>query len=390
MTVAFVSPSLSRDAGGIFEIERSLARALHRSTPADVEVLGLRDEHTDADRDAWAPLDPQVFGTVGPSAFGYAPGLLDALHATGADLAHLHALWMYTSVATLRWHRRTERPHVVTINGMLDDWALRNARWKKWIAGTLYENSNLQAAACIQVNTEAEREAVRRYGVDGPVCVVPNGVALPDDPSPGAPPWAGEIPVDANVLLFLGRLHPKKGLEELLDGWAEWGSSAGDESWHLAVVGWDDGGHAEGLRERVRTNELDEAVHFLGPLFGEDKAAAYTHADAFVLPSHSEGFPMAVLEAWSYALPVLKTPACNIPEGFAADAAVRIDPAPASIAEGLDRLLGAPADARTAMGRRGRRLVEERFTWPRVAEQMHRVYRWLLGDGPRPDCVTLD
>ncbi|WP_259114673.1 glycosyltransferase [Salinibacter ruber] len=390
MTVAHVSPSLSRNAGGIFEIERDLAKALHRSTPVDVQVLGLRDEHTEEDRTEWAPLNPQIFDTVGPEAFGYAPALLDALHATDADLAHLHALWMYTSVVTLRWHRQTDRPHLVTINGMLDDWALQNARWKKRVVGWLYENANLREAACLHVNTDAELRAVRRYGVDGPVCVIPNGVTLPDDRSSDAPPWADEIPSHAHVLLFLGRLHPKKGIEELLDGWAEWESSVNAESWHLAVVGWEDGDHEQDLREHARTNGLSEEVHFLGPMFGDDKAAAYTHADAFVLPSHSEGFPMAVLEAWSYELPVLKTPACNIPAGFAADAAVRIDPEPPSISEGLDRLLNAPPDARTAMGRRGRRLVEERFTWPRVAAQMHQVYRWLLGDAARPDSVTLN
>jgi poly(glycerol-phosphate) alpha-glucosyltransferase len=298
---------------------------------------------------------------------------------------------MYTSVATLRWHRQTGRPHVVTINGMLDDWALNNARWKKRVAGWLYENANLRAAACLHVNTDAEREAVRRYGLEGPCCVIPNGVTLPDGPSSTAPPWAGTIPSDAKVLLFLGRIHPKKGLRELIDGWASWRANAGDKaSWHLAVIGWDDGGHEDALRQRVRENALGDAVHFLGPQFGADKAAAFSHADAFVLPSHSEGFPMAVLEAWSYALPVLKTPACNIPEGFDADAAVRIAPEPGAIADGLDRLLGASERARTAMGRRGRTLVENRFTWPRVAEQMHRVYRWILGDADRPDCVTFD
>jgi len=391
MTVAFVTPSLSRNAGGIFEIERELGKALHRSTPTEVEVLGVRDEHTKADRPEWAPLEPRVFDSVGPEAFAYAPDLLDALRTTNPDLAHLHALWMYTSLAVLRWHRQADRPHIVTINGMLDGWALQNARWKKWIAGTLYEDANLQAAACIQVNTEAEREAVRRYGVEGPVCVIPNGVTLPDDEPTEVPPWEGKIPSDAHVLLFLGRLHPKKGLWELIDGWKEWRPTAdAGASWHLAVVGWDDGGHEEAFRDQVQTEGLDGSVHFLGPRFGAEKAAAFHHADAFVLPSHSEGFPIAVLEAWSYALPMLKTPACNIPEGFSADAAIRIEPAPQSIARGLDRLLGAPLEVRATMGRQGRKLVEDRFSWPRVAERMYQVYRWMLGEGAQPDCVKLD
>jgi poly(glycerol-phosphate) alpha-glucosyltransferase len=390
MNVAFVTPSVSRSAGGIFEIERDLGRALQMSTPATVDVLGLRDEHTEADRPEWKPLHPIVFDTVGPDALGYAPDLLGALHGTGADLAHLHALWMYTSLATLRWSRQTGRPHVVTINGMLDDWALNNARWKKRLAGWLYEDANLQEAACVQVNTEAEYDAVRRYGVEGPICILPNGVTLPESPAADAPPWKSTLPPNANVVLFLGRLHPKKGLRELIEGWDAWRATSGSSTWHLAVVGWDDGGHEEVLQTQIRETGVDDSVHLLGPMFGEDKAAAFAHADAFVLPSHSEGFPMAVLEAWSYGLPVVKTPACNIPEGFEAGAALRTEPHADAIAESLSRLHQMSADDRQAMGRRGRDLVERRYSWQRIAQKMYDVYRWVLGDGPQPGFVWTD
>jgi poly(glycerol-phosphate) alpha-glucosyltransferase len=131
-------------------------------------------------------------------------------------------------------------------------------------------------------------------------------------------------------------------------------------------------------------------VHFIGPMYGQEKEAAFSHADAFVLPSYSEGLPMAVLEAWSYRLPVLMTPECNIPEGFAKDAAVRIRPDPDSVTRGLQQLVAVPVHERTEMGERGRSLVEERFTWPRVAEQMHHVYRWMLGEAGQPDCVITD
>ena len=99
---------------------------------------------------------------------------------------------------------------------------------------------------------------------------------------------------------------------------------------------------------------------------------------------------MAVLEAWSYGLPVLMTPECNIPEGFAAEAALRIEPDVTSIAHGLRQLVAMSPSERAAVGQRGRALVEKRFTWPRVAEEMHRVYRWMLGEAGRPDCVVVD
>jgi len=396
MHVAMLTPSLSRAAGGIFEIERSLSQALHDLSDVSVDVLGLRDAHTEADLPAWKPLEPAVFETRGPDAFGYAPGLYPALRTAAANLVHLHALWMYPSVASVKWTRHTGRPHVVTINGMLDPWAVSNSGWKKQIAGWLYEDANLTEAACLQVNTEAELEAVRNYGIDTPVCVIPNGVDLPVIEEPATdgpvrdtpPPWAGSIPDDRRVMLFLGRIHPKKGLRELIDGWTAWHGPHGAD-WSLGIVGWDDGGHEPQLKQHVRDAGLEDSVSFLGPQFGDDKAAAFAHADAFILPSYSEGFPMAVLEAWSYALPVLKTRACNIPNAFDAGAALEVEPDPDSIADGLRRFTRLPAGEQEAIGRKGRALVEERYTWPRVARQMHDVYRWVLGDAPRPDSVVL-
>ena len=158
-----------------------------------------------------------------------------------------------------------------------------------------------------------------------------------------------------------------------------------------AIIGWDDGGHEEALHQHARRlGLLGESVHFLGPRFDDEKAAAFSQADAFILPSHSEGLPMAVLEAWSYGLPVLKTLACNLPEGFTTDAAMRIEPNVDAIAAGIKRLIAMPERERVGMGQRGRTLVEERFTWPRVAEQMHAVYRWALGEREQPDCVRLN
>jgi poly(glycerol-phosphate) alpha-glucosyltransferase len=392
MNVAFLTPSVSRNLGGIYEIERDLAQALVSSTPASVDVVGLEDEHTAADLPDWKPLEPQVLPVTGPAAFGYAPGLLDRLLDLNADLVHLHALWMYPSWASLQWSRRTRRPHVVTINGMLDDWALNNSRWKKRIAGWLYENANLREAACLQVNTEPERRAVRDYGLDTPVCTIPNGVSLPPRDVPSTPPWTNEVPPDQRVLLFLGRIHPKKGLDILIDAWRRFQHTHGDvaKDWTIAVVGWDDGGHIDRLRRQADDAGCASDIRFLGPLFGQEKHAAFHHADAFVLPSHSEGLPMAVLEAWSHRLPVVMTPGCNLPEGPARHAALEVEPTPEEVADGLLTLCQMDPEERRAMGDRGRALVEERFTWPRVAEHMYDVYQWVSGNAEPPDTVRFE
>jgi poly(glycerol-phosphate) alpha-glucosyltransferase len=132
---------------------------------------------------------------------------------------------------------------------------------------------------------------------------------------------------------------------------------------------------------------IAKSVLFTGPLFNGKKDNALRSAEAFVLPSYSEGLPVAVLEAWAYRLPVLMTPQCNLPEGFVEGAAIRVDANVESLSHGVRTLFRMSESERERMGARGRRLVEERFSWPRAAEQMVGVYQWVLGGGPRPDWV---
>jgi poly(glycerol-phosphate) alpha-glucosyltransferase len=225
--------------------------------------------------------------------------------------------------------------------------------------------------------------------------------------------------------LFLGRIHPKKGLVGALRAWAEIQNPKSKihnpKQWQFVIAGWDQGGH-EGELKRLcvdlglRIAECGEAedlklnsyklktersldiqgrlrpengssrrltlpdvdVVFFGPAFGEEKKALLRSAEAFILPSFSEGLPMSVLEAWAYGLPVVMTPECNLPEGFASGAALEIR----NSAGGFERmrtLIEMTDQERAAMGMRGRRLVEERFTWPKVAAQMRRLYEEVLG-----------
>jgi poly(glycerol-phosphate) alpha-glucosyltransferase len=232
------------------------------------------------------------------------------------------------------------------------------------------------------------------------------------------------------VLLYLGRIHPKKGLVNLLRAWSKVQSGKGSAlgsspsalsapEWVLAIAGWDQGGHEAELkrlcdelgikwsdvREHREPNSIsafsfqDFSICFLGPLFGRDKESAYANCDAFILPSYSEGLPMVVLEAWAYGKPVLMTPECNLPEGFAANAALRIEQSAAgrgqraedrrSIEDGLRQLLAARDSELAALGANGRALVAEKFTWPKIAADMLSVYRWVVGGGSPPDCIQL-
>jgi glycosyltransferase involved in cell wall biosynthesis len=295
---------------------------------------------------------------------------------------------MHTSVASIAFTRRTTRPHIISPHGMLDPWALNNSRWKKRLAATLFENANLRSAECLHALNVAEEKSIRDYGFGGPVCVIPNGIDLPpvDEPPPASPWWVKSAP-EVKTLLYLGRLHPKKGLSNLLAAWSHLDHDS-RQRWRLVIAGWDEHGHQTALRSRTAALRIEADVTFPGPLFGDDKKAAFHHCDGFILPSLSEGLPIVLLEAWACGKPVLMTPQCNLPEGFEAGAAVRIEPDEESIEEGLDRFLAMEGAERERMGANGRALVSRRFAWPVIAAEMAGVYRWVAGKGPKPASVT--
>lgn len=146
--IGILTASLSRRAGGLYDATRYLAQSL-RHTPLDLHIFGLADPDTSRDRAGWGQLPVQTFAVRGPGFFGYAPALAPALATANLDLLHVHGLWMYPSVASRQWSQRQQKPTVITPHGMLDPWAVRNARWKKRIAGWFYENAHLCGAACL-------------------------------------------------------------------------------------------------------------------------------------------------------------------------------------------------------------------------------------------------
>jgi glycosyltransferase involved in cell wall biosynthesis len=162
-------------------------------------------------------------------------------------------------------------------------------------------------------------------------------------------------------------------------------AEAARAGWWLALVGYGDGGQ---LEQQLRASPVPRAVA-CGPVFGAAKQAVLATTSAFVLPSHSEGLPMAALEAMAHQLPCLLSRACNLPEAFRAGAALPAEPDPATLAASLRQLFALSPSDRAAMGAAGHDLVQERFSWPVVAEQTLELYRWILGGGERPGFVEL-
>jgi glycosyltransferase involved in cell wall biosynthesis len=388
LKIGLLTSWLSHRGGGVPEALRPLARNLGAQGEG-ITVFGLADSSEETLHDGWGNTSIKTATPLPPRAFGYAPALVGLLDRSGLDVIHVHGLWMYSSLASMRWNSRSRRPRIVSPHGMLDPWAMRHSAWKKRLANALYERAHLAGAACLHALNEAEMRAFRGAGLTNPVCVIPNGIDLPDCRPSSAPAWADRIG-DRRVLLFLGRLHPKKGLVNLIRACTRVQRQSAARDWALVIAGWDQGEHERELRNLVEELSLERFVHFVGPQFHEAKAASYALAEAFILPSFSEGLPMTVLEAWSYGLPVLMTEACNLPEGISAGAALPIEPHPAGIAQGLSDLFAMSDAERSKMGARARSLAVERFSWPSIALQMKEVYEWVGGLRAIPSTVTLD
>jgi len=386
--VLHVTSSLSRLGGGISPVVWELARHQAR-WGALTQVAGLLDSHTAEDA-AGSQVPFYAARLRGPAAFGFSPDLRRHFAASTAlvDLIHSHGLWMYPGWEARRLALARGVPLVVSPHGMLEPWAMHRSRLKKTVAAWLFENENLRAARCVHALCEAEAQHVRQLGIAAPVAVVPNGIDLDDAaPRPDRDAIAARFPSlrGRRRALFLSRIHPKKGLPNLLEAWAELGKLA--DGWTLIVAGPDQGGHAAAMWTLAASLGIERRVLFTGPLYGEAKREALAGADFFVLPSFSEGFSMAVLEAAASRLPVLLTRGCNFPELAAAGAAMEVSAYMEDVWRGLRKLITMPDAQRVDMGARARLLVESRFTWNAVAAAMMGVYAWLLNGGPTPECI---
>ncbi|MFT3913257.1 MAG: glycosyltransferase [Anaeromyxobacteraceae bacterium] len=389
MKVTHLTWLLSNRGGGIPPVIGALARA-QAAAGASVEVLGVEDP---AERPQEGIPSPRVHPAAGPLALGRAPGLARALAAAPPELLHLHGLFTWTSKDACDFGRRTGRPVVVSPHGMLEAPALARSAWKKRVFRAFVEDDNLRRAACLHALNAEEARSFRAFGLTSPVAIVPNGVELPD--IAGAPPRDAlrrRFPSlsPGRLLLFLGRLHPKKGLHVLVDAWARL-AKAGTldrEGWSLVVAGPDQLGHEAEVRRDAEARGLGGRVHFVGPLWGEAKAEAFAAADAFALPSYTEGFSIAVLEAMAWRLPVVITRACNF-DVEAPGAGLLCEADAASVAAALETLLSRSPAERAALGAAGRALVERAYTWPSVAASLIAVYAWLLGGGARPASVEV-
>lgn len=360
--------------GGMVPSILGMTGALRRSG-ADVRIVTPTLSRLDP------AMVPPGLSIAGPEA-----DMLGAIRSS--EVVHIHGLWQGHGRRGASVARKAGVPYVMTAHGMAEPWALRHKRLKKLAYLALVESKNLQRAACLHALSRPEIGHLRTLAPGAPVCFVPNGVDptfFDDLPDRGALEAEHPELKDKFVLLFFGRVHAKKGLDILAEAFGTLHNDFPDL--HLLIAGKDDGAWAP-FADRLGELGLTDRATYVGHVGGEQARKVWAAADAFILPSYSEGFSMAILEALACSLPTLFTTACHFPEAGQADAALIVDPQIDAVTQALRGLLERSPAERAQLGANGRRLVEAEYAWDQLAQRLADVYRWLAGGGPRPDCVV--
>lgn len=303
-----------------------------------------------------------------------------------ADGVHIHGIWREHCALASWFARKLDRPYILSAHGMLDGWAVRSKRLKKGLYAALIERRNCAGATCLHALTRAEAGDYRRFGLRGPIAIVPNGISVPSDISPR--PFFDAYPhlKDRRIILFLGRVHPKKGVDLLCRALPAIRRANSDA--HLVVAGPDCDGFQSQVEAMIAEAKMESHVTFTGMMRGDLKWSAFAACEAFILPSHSEGLSVAVLEAMGAGCPVIVTRQCNMPEVSERQCGMEIEPVEEEIAEAVTTFLDLPWERRHAMGINGEALVRERYLWPAIGAQMASLYRWASG-AARPSNVEI-
>jgi glycosyltransferase involved in cell wall biosynthesis len=378
MNILHVIASLALETGGpakaVLEMAEAVAKRGHQVTVFATDYGGVPGG---LDRLRAAGVQVRIFPVEAPRVWKRSPQLAAALADAipQMDVVHIHSLYLYHDWVAGGLCRRFGVPYIVRPHGSLDPFLYKRHRLRKSVMDMWFQNRMLREAAAVHFTTEEEHQLARPYISGAPGAVVANGINFADY---AAPPATGRLRArhlelaDGRIVLFLGRLNFKKGLDVLIPAFAKAAREAGDL--RLVIAGPDDGMEAR-ARAWVAEHGIEAKTVFTGMLKGEEILEAYGDADLFALPSYSENFGIAVVEAMAMGVPVLISDKVNIWREVVGAGAGFAAPPDVDAFAGLIRTAAGDKSDLAAMGAAARQLAESRFDWSNIGGSLEALYR---------------
>jgi glycosyltransferase involved in cell wall biosynthesis len=372
--LALALPTLSPLGGGVSEAARLHLVALAPAGFEQISVHTLDDSMEKVDPVQWAAAQLYLHRFYGPKSYSLAPAMLLSLLRAKPDLVHVHGVWQFQCAAVHLWSMLTGKPYIISPHGMLEPWIRARSARLKGAVSSLYQDRSLRKAAGFHLLTDKENGDVAEFLTGQPTRIVRN-FAQPFASDGAKPGWWKPAYDGRDIYLFLGRIHEKKGCMELMTAWEKLCTE--DQSFRdrsvLVFCGWNDG--IEGFEARAESlGRQFGNVLFAGPQYGPDKHRSMAVARFFMLPSKSEGLPMAVLEAWAAGVPAILTPECNLAIGFERGAAFQTGFMPETIIPALKAAYALNEEEWQASSTRAKALVAEEFSEQSVRNGLLDLY----------------
>ena len=373
MRVLQTISGLSAKSGGPSTCTLDLMEGLH-DIGASVDLLTVMSPDILGKGRPWLREMPNDCKTP----LGISKNMRRALEQSDYDIYHANALWSYSTHITCHMAREKGKPYVLSPHGMLYPTALAIKRWKKVPMLRLWFGRDIREAACLHATCQQEAEYCRQFGYEGPIAVIPNPVVFPD--------FIGEVQHGRHEMDdgrrhigFLGRLHPIKKVEQVLYAMALLtDGELGKVCFH--IMGKYDDNYEQWLKDEVVRLGLEDNVEFVGFVSGKEKYDRLSRLSALMVPSAQENFGMIVPEALICGTPVYASLGTPWSELNGCRCGWWQDNSAESIASVIRDVLSRTGDELREMGKRGRRLMEEKYEQHKVAGMMKRLYEWIAVD----------
>lgn len=298
------------------------------------------------------------------------------------DVAHLHGVWEQCLAHVGKYAKKHSVPYVLAPHGMLDKYSMAHSKTKKWIARYIFgTQSMLKNVSAVQFGTEDERDEAGELNIPWRPVIIRNGVSESLFEAKKSELQLGSMFPKLNnanpLFVFFSRMHYKKGVDILLEAFANVTKEFPDAKCLIAALA-QDAFFEEQIRQRASRSDLENAVVITTELTGAKGAGVLQAADVFVLPSRQEGFSMAILEAMANQLPVLITDKCHMDFVGEVGAGVVCSDSIAEVTDGLRQILSLSDQQRQNYGERGREWVRDNCTWTAIGQQLEETYRSLV------------